>query len=204
MPPSSTHEAGLPPSPLTTPVIAEQVRIELGKALESYLAPIVEHCDRQEANEDLTTADFKLVYAIRECIAALFRYDDHTEVLLARYRDALAFAQQQPAAEAPSLEYAILCQLSPADLLAHRQADPVYRLGYARGYEKAKQQYEHLGSLYAQHATLPTSPSYVPAPLVARISQHLATPGAQTIANLSPEARQALNNLNDLPTNGPQ
>jgi hypothetical protein len=52
-----------------------------------------------------------------------------------------------------------LRRLTPAQLLAHRETDPVYRLGYTRGYQAGAAQAQRstapVLTAYAQHATLP-------------------------------------------------
>ena len=208
MKPTTTTEAsaGLPPSPLTTPVIAEQTRTQLGKALENHLAALVDYCDRQEADDNLSQADFTHTYELRQTIAALLAYDDHTEQLLTRYREALAYAQQQQAVRVPTLEFALLCLLTPEELLAYRQADPVYQLGWARSYRSTKAKYEQVVGLYAEHATLPDSPTYTPPPLAATVSGLFDTSPMLRRAALSLIQRQDLAaiTINDLPTDGTQ
>lgn len=68
-----------------------------------------------------------------------------------------------------------LAQLTPAELLAIREADPVYCLGYQRGYRQgaaqSKQVPERVLNLYAQHATLPPPPDCTA--LMQRVRRHL-------------------------------
>lgn len=203
MQPDTTPEAGLARSPLSTPILAETQRQELASQLESYLLPVNEYCDRSEADENQSLAEFNHAYQLREFIAAVGRYDLATEHLLTHYREALAYAQQHATQQVPTLEHALLSQLSSADLLAHREADPVYCLGYARGYHKAQQHYERAVSLYAQYAILVPPPGYTPSPLVARVNAHLHSPAVQVRAAQPLDQRQALAaiTVNDLPPN---
>lgn len=170
---------GPPRSPLETPAIAEVQRTELGNALESYLAPLVEYCERQEQNEELSTAQFQHVRRISEAIEAVLRYDEQTEQLLGHYREALAAGQQLALERIPPLEEVIAQSLPPAELLAWRERDPTYCLGFLRGYRKGTtelaQPREAALRLYAQHATLPASATYIPSPLVSRIWKLLPT-----------------------------
>jgi hypothetical protein len=66
-------------------------------------------------------------------------------------------------------------QLSPAQLLAYRQADPVYQLGYVRGYRRGQGQAQQATApvldAYAQHATLPTPLATQPADYAALVTQ---------------------------------
>ena len=70
--------------------------------------------------------------------------------------------------------------LTPAELLAHRQADPVYRLGYVRGYQQGQRQGHRAAEpalyLYAQHAGLPAAPANAPGytALVTQVRAYLA------------------------------
>lgn len=147
---------------------------ELAAELESCLGPLAEYCDTQEAAPTLSEADRQHLYQLTEFISAVGRYDQAAERLLAAYRHALEYAER-PTQSVPTLEQAILTQLSPADLLAYREKDPVYRLGYVRGYRKAEQQYERLTSLYAQYALIVPPASYTPSPLVAQVQRFVGS-----------------------------
>ena len=147
---------------------------ELAAELESCLGPLAEYCDQQEAAPTLSEADRQHLYQLTEFISAVGRYDQAAERLLAAYRHALEYAER-PTQSVPTLEQAILAQLSPADLLAYREKDPVYRLGYVRGYRKAEQQYERLTSLYAQYALIVPPASYTPSPLVAQVQRFVGS-----------------------------
>lgn len=70
--------------------------------------------------------------------------------------------------------------LTPAEQLAYRQADPVYRLGYVRGYQRGLSKGQHAAEpvlhLYAQQSTLP-APTTAPqsyTTLVAQVRANLA------------------------------
>jgi hypothetical protein len=67
--------------------------------------------------------------------------------------------------------------LTPDQLLAHREADPVYRLGYVRGYRRGlalgQQQNDRLLSLYAQYAILVPPPTYQPSAVILRAQRAL-------------------------------
>jgi len=148
---------------------------ELAAELESCLGPLADYCDQQEAAPSLSDADRRHLYQLTEFISAVGRYDQAAERLRSAYRHALEHAERPTTQPVPTLEQAILAQLSPADLLAYRERDPVYRLGYARGYHKAEQQYERLSSLYAQYAIIVPPASYTPSPLVANVQRFLST-----------------------------
>jgi hypothetical protein len=64
-------------------------------------------------------------------------------------------------------------QLTPDQLLAYRQADPIYRLGYVRGYRRGQAQYATAPVLtaYAHHATLPAPTAAPPADYAALVQQ---------------------------------
>jgi hypothetical protein len=55
-----------------------------------------------------------------------------------------------------------ILEMSPAELLAYRQTDPVYRLGWVRGHKagvtQAAQAPDAALRLYAKHANLPATP----------------------------------------------
>lgn len=179
--PSYTFDTtvGPPATPLETPAIAEVQRTELGKALESCLAPLADYCERQEQNEELSTGQFQHVRRISQAIEAVLRYDEQTEQLLSHYRGALAAGQQLALERVPTLEELIAKGLPPAELLAYRERDPAYRLGFLRGYRRGTtelaQPREAALRRYAQHATLPVSATYTPSPLVSRLWKLLPT-----------------------------
>ena len=98
---------GLFRPPLTTPLLAESLRTDLGHALENYCAPLVAYCERQQENDDLTEAQFRHGQQICDALAALVRYDEHTDQLLRHYRAALTAGQELAAAQVPTLEAAL-------------------------------------------------------------------------------------------------
>lgn len=151
----------------------EVERLELAQELEYLLNPLAARCDALEAAAALSADDALLLDQLTEFIAAVGRYDAVTERLLTAYRDALGRAERPAAEPVPTMEQALLAQLTPAQLLAHREADPVYRLGYERGRRKGwaetERKYETLTSLYAQYALIVPPRSYQPSPLVARL-----------------------------------
>lgn len=66
-------------------------------------------------------------------------------------------------------------QLPSDQLLAYRQANPIYRLGYVRGYRRGQAQVQQATApvltAYAQHATLPTPTAAPPADYAALVQQ---------------------------------
>lgn len=64
-----------------------------------------------------------------------------------------------------------ITQMSPAELLAYRETDPMYKLGFVRGYKRGAQQAatprEKAITLYSEHAGLP--PPSDPSALVRRV-----------------------------------
>lgn len=179
----------------------EVERLGLADEVENCLAPLSARCDDLEAAASLSQDDAHLLYQLTEFIRAVGRYDEATDRLLASYRLALEHAER-PAAQVPSLEDAIRQQMSPAQLLAHREADPIYRLGFERGRRKgtaeAKAKYERLVGFYAQHAIIVPPLSYQPSPLLARLKKYLGTllmagpklplPTRQLLFNQSPSS----------------
>jgi hypothetical protein len=145
----------------------EVQRQALAVDLEVLIDSLNEYCDQDPQPP--------LAYLLSEFINALGQYDQATEQLLNSYRKALEHAQRPAPQPVPTLEQAIIAKMSPADLLAYREKDPVYRLGYVRGYRKAEQQYERLVSLYAQHAIIVPPAHYTPSPLVAQVQRYVAT-----------------------------
>jgi hypothetical protein len=125
-------------------------------------------------------------------------YYDSTKSHLADIKALLLAAQEYSSAVdaclgnevAPALD---LRSLTPAQLLTHREANPVYRLGFVRGYKRgfslSEQRAEHLVGLYARHALLVAPPSYTPSPLVARVNAHLYSPTVRERTTLSPDDR---------------
>jgi len=150
----------------TTTFPDEVERNQLAAQLEEHLEALNAYCDQEPPPER--------AYQINEFIAALGQYDQATERLLSNYRQALEKAERPAPQPVPTLEQAILAKLSPEELLAHREADPVYRLGFMRGQRQTEQKYERLVSLYAQYALIVPPASYTPSPLVARVQRFTA------------------------------
>jgi hypothetical protein len=148
----------------------EAERIQLATDLEMLLGALNDYCDQEPTPP--------LAYQLNEFIAALGQYDQATEQLLNTYRRALEHAER-PAPPTPTLEQALIARMSPADLLAYREADPIYRLGFARGKHQTEQKYERLVSLYAQYALIVPPLDYKPSPVVAQaqrvVQTHLMT-----------------------------
>ena len=186
--PSTTLSPFRPP--LAAPALLEADRSRLARELENYLSPLLDYCDAQQADDNLSEAGFRHVFALRQAVAALGRYDANAEALLDYYRQGLGAARQQAADQVPTLEQALGL---PAPTPCRFDHEPLYRLGYVRGYRKASQHYERVVSLYAEHATLPVPPGYQPSPLVARLTAYLASPEAQAYAAQPLAIRQHLN-----------
>jgi hypothetical protein len=146
--------------------------------LECYLNPLAARCDELEQAAALNVADQLLLDQLSSLLGALYRYDQATDTLLAAYRQALDHAERPAPQLVPTLEQAILSQLAPAQLLIHREADPVYRLGCIRGFRQGcadtERQYQTLTSLCAQHAFLVPPLNYQPGPVEARMKRWLS------------------------------
>lgn len=84
--------------------------------------------------------------------------------------------------------------LTPAELLARRETEPLYRLGFVRGYRRGldlgHQQNERLLSLYAQYAILVPPPGYQPSPVMLN-AQRVLDENSERL-RLPLEARQDL------------
>lgn len=175
----------------------EVERLEAEQELEYLLAPLNKRCDELEAAPSLSTADRLLLDQLSGFINSVVSYAQATDATVAAYRHALERAERPQVV--PTLEQALAAQQSPADRLTQWEAQPAYRLGFVRGWKKgqadSEAKYQHLVSLYAQHATLTPSPTYQPSPLIARVQRHLTSPSMQAYAALPLETRQALNRL---------
>jgi hypothetical protein len=99
--------------------------------------------------------------------AALQHVRDLDELMIAIQDYEEAVLACLPAAESEDEIY----QMSPEELLAHRQANPYYRLGWVCGHKAGlaagEQQRERALSVYAEHAVLPESPDS--SPLIKRV-----------------------------------
>lgn len=162
MQPNATTQASAGPTRFPDPLHRQQ----LAAGLEEHLLALNAYCDQEPPPP--------LAYQLNEFIAALGEYDQATEQLLTDYQHALEHAERPVAQPVPTLEQAILAKLSPAELLAHREKDPVYRLGYVRGHRQAEQHYQRLVSLYAQYALIVPPATYTPSPVVAQAQRFVA------------------------------
>jgi len=89
---------------------------------------------------------------------------------------ALGQYEQAVRAYLPPVDMDIL-GLTPAQLLAYREADPIYRLGWVRGHKAGlaqgqQQATEPVVKLYAQHAALPPPPD--PTALIEQVRRTVA------------------------------
>ncbi len=132
--------------------------------LDHYAKNRVQHLDPSARYAESTMSHVRDLDAL---ITAVQQYDGAVTVCL-----------NEPTA--PPV-WAATARPTPAQLLAEREADPVYRLGYVRGYYRGyqlgQQPAEQALSLYAQHADLPlppAAPSTGYAALVARTRAFLA------------------------------
>ena len=163
MQPSPTTEAAT-----TRPAFPDEaLRMQMAAELEEHIEALNGYCAQEPQPER--------AYQINEFIAAVGQYDQITEQLLESYRQALEYAERPTPQPTPTLEQAILAKMSAADLLAYRKKDPVYRLGWVRGYQKAEQQYQRLSSLYAQYALIVPPRDYTPSPLIAQAQRFVAS-----------------------------
>jgi hypothetical protein len=106
----------------------------------------------------------RLDSSARYAPAVMAHVSDLQALLLAVEQYEQAALASQPPAPVP------VGNLSAAQLLAYREADPVYRLGYVRGYQRGVSKGQHQAtesvvSLYAQHATLPAPPPPTASPV---------------------------------------
>jgi hypothetical protein len=95
----------------------------------------------------------------RYAAAALRHVQDLDELMVAIQAYEEAVLACLPSADS---EQSQIFQMSPAELLAYREADPVYRLGWVRGHKaglaQAGQAPDKALRLYAKHAALPEPP----------------------------------------------
>jgi hypothetical protein len=126
--------------------ITPAVRLaEADRALRQVLATLDEHPASQQAPADVQA----LTTAVQQ------------------YQQAVLTCLSAPLVD--------VSQLTPAQLLAYRQADPIYRLGYVRGYRRGQAQTQQATapvlSAYAQHATLPAATAAQPDDYAALVMQ---------------------------------
>ncbi len=163
-----------------TATLAGRERLtERAQALRQALLPLRAYVQHRAAKLDITSPYAQaIVQHIKELEAtfqAIIDYDHAVEELVNVH------LPRQKQAEAQELQ-------------AEREADPVYRLGYVRGYRRgmtvSQEAHERVLSLYAQYAILLPPPSYTPSPLVTRVRGLLASLG-QRDQPLSPPHQQA-------------
>jgi hypothetical protein len=149
---------------MPTPLIPAALT-EAGGALRHVLLRLDSYARTQVQRLDSSARYAPLVMAhVSDLQALLTAVEQYEQAVLASL----------PSAPLP------LATLTTAELLAHRQADPVYRLGYVRGYQrgltKGQRAAEPALSLYAQHAALPApmAPAQSYTALVAQVRSFLA------------------------------
>jgi hypothetical protein len=133
---------------LTQPSIPEPLE-EAGHALRAVLLRLDSYSKKRVQHVDVgspyAAAAIRHVQDLDELMITIQKYE---ETVLA----CLPAVESQPD----------IYQMSGAELLAYREADPVYRLGWVRGHEaglaQASQAPEAALRLYAQHAKLPEPP----------------------------------------------
>jgi hypothetical protein len=127
------------PEPLEQAALAVR---EVLLRLDSYNKKRVQHID---VNGPYAAAAMRHVGDLDELMVAMQNYE---EAVLA----CLPSAESQPD----------IYQMSSAELLAYREADPVYRLGWIRGHKEGLAQPSQAPDaalrLYAQHSKLPDPP----------------------------------------------
>jgi hypothetical protein len=137
---------------------------ERAQALRQALLPLRAYAQHRAAKLDITSRYaqdiFQHIRELENAFQAIIDYDQAVEELVAIH------LPRQKQAEAQ-------------ELTAEREADPVYRLGYVRGYRRgmtvSQEAHKRVLSLYAQYAILVPPPSYAPSPLVTRVRGLLAT-----------------------------
>ncbi|MGI4822274.1 MAG: hypothetical protein ACRYFV_13775 [Janthinobacterium lividum] len=153
--------------PAVDPTPVEVQTEATGQALYDALLPLHVYCEQLRGRTDLTPRQFEHLRQLENVLDAVVSDKNQTTQLLTVHRaNTEALNQQLHAAidrgEAPA--WLRNPNPTPAKLLAEREADPIYRLGYARGYSRGlatgQQQNARLLDLYAQHAVLVPPPSY--------------------------------------------
>lgn len=122
---------------------------EAGHALRAVLLRLDSYSKKRVQHIDLTST---------HAAAAMRHVKDLDELMTAvqNYEEAVL-------ACLPSMESQLaISQMSGAELMAYREADPVYRLGWVRGHKvglaQASQAPDAALRLYAQHSKLPEPP----------------------------------------------
>jgi hypothetical protein len=137
---------------------------ERAQALRQALLPLREYIRRRAStlpiDSPYAAKTFEHLRELETAFRAIADYDNAVEELVAIH------LPRQKQAEAQ-------------EVLAEREADPVYRLGYVRGYRRgmsvSQEAHERVLSLYARHAILIPPPGYTPSPLVTRMQRFLGT-----------------------------
>ncbi|GAA4503151.1 hypothetical protein GCM10023172_27530 [Hymenobacter ginsengisoli] len=121
----------------------------------------------------------RLDHYARQQVQRLDNSARHASAVMAHVNDLqalLAAVEQYEQAALASLPPApvLVGNLSPAQLLAYREADPIYRLGWVRGHKAGVAQGQRAAEpamrLYAQHAPLPV-PTTPPTDYAALVQQ---------------------------------
>lgn len=135
---------------------------ERAQALRQALLPLRAYTQHRAAklavDSPYAQATFQHIRELELAFQAIIDYDQAVQELVTVHwpREQQAQAQRQQ---------------------AEREADPVYRLGFVRGYRRgmaiSQQAHEQVLSLYAQHAILTPPPGYAPSPFVSRVQRFL-------------------------------
>ncbi len=150
-----------------TATLAGRERLtEHAQALRQALLPLREYTQHRAAKLDITSP-----YA-----QPIFDHIRHLEIAFQAVADYHTAVEELVSIHLPRQK-----QAEAQELEAEREATPLYRLGYVRGYRRGltvgQQAHERVLGLYAQHAILPTPPGYVSSPLVQRVQGFLARLG---------------------------
>ena len=137
---------------------------ERAQALRQTLLPLRDYVRHRTARLDTSSpyaqATFQHIRELENAFRAVAEYHAAVEEMLRVHWPRQQLAQRQ---------------LLPAE----READPLYQLGYVRGYRRgqavSRQAHEKVLSLYARHAVLAVPPGYTPSPLIVRVQHFLDT-----------------------------
>ncbi|MDO7887958.1 hypothetical protein [Hymenobacter cheonanensis] len=144
---------------------------ERAQALRKTLLPLRDYAQHRAAKLDIASP-----YA-----QPIFDHIRHLETAFQAVADYHAAVEELLTIHLPRQK-----QAEAQELLAEREANPLYRLGYVRGYRRGltvgQQAHERVLGLYAQHAILPTPPGYTSSPLVQRVQAFLARLGQRHAA----------------------
>jgi len=159
-----------------TATLAGRERLtEHAQALRQALLPLREYTQHRAAKLDIASP-----YA-----QPIFDHIRHLETAFQAVADYHAAVEELLTVHLPRQK-----QAEAQELLAEREANPLYRLGYVRGYRRGltvgQQAHERVLGLYAQHAILPTPPGYTSSPLVQRVQGFLARLGQRHAEGFGP------------------